>query len=62
MTQPRRTNDPEGGRSPEELREEVQRELDELTDEAAGEEVERMATRDEVGLDEPNGPTGGGEV
>jgi hypothetical protein len=54
MATPRRTNDPEGARSPEELREDVEQELDELTDEAAGEEVERMAERDRNGVDTPN--------
>lgn len=54
MTQPRRTNDPEGARSPEELREDVSQELDELTDEESGREVERMAERDRAGVDDPN--------
>lgn len=62
MSDPRPTDAPEPGRSPEELREEVQHELDELTDEAAGEEIERMAERDETGMDEPGGPTDDGEV
>ena len=43
------------GRSPEELRDEVEQELEELTDEAADEESARMAEREETGVDEPNG-------
>ena len=39
---------------PTELREEVEQELRDLTEEAAGEEVERMAERDRAGVDEPN--------
>jgi len=39
---------------PEELREEVEEELDDLTEKAAQEEVERMAKRDRAGVDEPN--------
>ena len=38
---------------PTQLREEVEQELRELSDEAAAEEAERMAARDRVGLDEP---------
>lgn len=51
MTTPQ---DQEQGRSPDELREEVEHELDELTEEAAQEESERLAERDRAGLDEPH--------
>lgn len=50
MTMP---DDTDAGRSPEDLREEVEQELEELTEEAADEESARMAERDEAGLDEP---------
>lgn len=39
---------------PTQLREEVEQELSDLTEEAADEEVERMAERDRRGVDEPN--------
>ncbi|MGV3759843.1 MAG: hypothetical protein ACO1PW_09940 [Actinomycetota bacterium] len=51
MTTP---EDTDAGRSPEELRDEVEQELEELENEAAEEESARMAERDEVGVDEPN--------
>jgi hypothetical protein len=51
MTAPEHDDD---GRSPEELRHEVEEELEELTEEAADEETARMAERDEVGVDEPS--------
>ena len=41
------------GDTPTELREEVEEELEALTDEAAAEERDRMAERDAEGLDEP---------
>ena len=43
-----------GETDPTQLREEVEQELDELTEEAAEEERERMAERDEGGVDEPS--------
>jgi len=46
--------DNDAGRSPEDLREEVEQELEELTEEAADEESARMAEREDVGVDEPN--------
>jgi len=47
--------DRDGGRSPEELREEVERELDEMTDRAAQEEEDdRLAERERTGVDEPS--------
>jgi hypothetical protein len=54
MTQPRRTGEPQGATDPTELREEVDEELDAFTEEVASEEVERMAERDRIGVDEPN--------
>ena len=39
---------------PTQLREEVEQELKDLTEEASDEEVERMAKRDRGGVDEPN--------
>lgn len=42
------------GDTPTELRDEVQEELEELTEEAAAEEKKRMAERDARGLDEPS--------
>jgi hypothetical protein len=42
------------GDTPTELREQVEEELDELAEDAAGEERDRMAERDAEGLDEPN--------
>ena len=39
---------------PTELREEVEQELDELTEDAAEQERDRMAERDAAGVDEPN--------
>ena len=36
-----------------ELREEVEQELDELAEEAKGQEAERMDKRDEAGVDDP---------
>lgn len=47
--------DNDAGRSPEELRDEVEQELEELHDDAAEEESARMAERDEAGVDDPNG-------
>jgi hypothetical protein len=41
--------------TPEDLREEVEDELEELTDGAAAEERDRMAERDADGVDEPRG-------
>ncbi len=41
---------------PEELREEVEAELDELARDAAAEEQDRMAEREAEGVDEPNQP------
>lgn len=46
--------DRDGGRSPEELREEVEWELDEMTDRAAQEEDDRLAERERTGVDEPS--------
>jgi hypothetical protein len=42
------------GESPEELRDEVEEELDGLADKAAADERDRMAERDAEGVDEPN--------
>ena len=42
------------GETPEELREEVEGELDELAGKAAADERDRMAERDADGVDEPN--------
>jgi hypothetical protein len=39
---------------PTAVREEVEQELRDLTEAAAGDEVERMAERDRAGVDEPN--------
>jgi hypothetical protein len=39
---------------PTELREEVEQELDDLAEDAAEEERDRMAERDAGGVDEPN--------
>ncbi|MGK2950608.1 MAG: hypothetical protein ACSLFP_18690 [Acidimicrobiales bacterium] len=39
---------------PDELREEVAEELDELSEKAKAEEAQRMADRDEAGVDEPS--------
>lgn len=46
----------DAGRSPEELRDEVEQELDELADDAAQEESARMAERDAAGVDDPSDP------
>ena len=46
--------DPSDSQDPTKLREEVEQELQDLTDEASDEEVERMAQRDRAGVDEPN--------
>lgn len=42
------------GDTPTELREEVEEELEELTEAAAAEEKERMAEREAKGIDEPS--------
>jgi hypothetical protein len=42
------------GETPEDLREEVEQELDDLADKAAADERDRMAERDAEGVDEPN--------
>ena len=42
------------GDTPTELREEVEQELDELAEDAAEAERDRMAERDAEGIDEPN--------
>jgi len=42
------------GDTPTELREEVEGELDELVEEAAAEEKDRMAEREAEGVDEPS--------
>jgi hypothetical protein len=54
MTNPRRQGEPQGATDPTELREDVEEELEALADDAAGEEIERMAERDRTGVDEPN--------
>lgn len=41
---------------PTELREEVEQELDELVDDAAQQERERMAEREQQGVDNPSEP------
>jgi hypothetical protein len=43
------------GETPESLRAEVKEELEELADESAAEERDRMAEREAEGLDEPRG-------
>ncbi len=48
------TSDSNETPDPEELRDEVEAELDELSDEAAAEERDRMAQRDADGVDVPN--------
>ena len=48
------SSDPSDTHDPTELREQVEAELHELTEEASDEEVERMAERDRVGVDRPN--------
>ena len=48
------TSDSNETPDPEALREEVEGELEELADEAASEERDRMAQRDADGVDEPN--------
>lgn len=52
MTTP---EDNDAGRSPEDLREEVEQELEELTEDAADEESARLTERDRAGVDDPNG-------
>jgi hypothetical protein len=42
------------GETPEELRDAVESELDDLVDKAATDERDRMAERDAEGVDEPN--------
>ena len=42
------------GDTPTELREEVEQELDDLAENAAEQERDRMAERDAEGIDEPN--------
>ena len=42
------------GETPEALREEVEEELDDLVEETAAEERDRMAERDAEGVDEPH--------
>ena len=44
----------EHGESPTDLREEVEQELDELADDAAAQERDRIAEREAQGVDEPN--------
>jgi hypothetical protein len=46
--------DPDDTSDPTRLREEVEEELHDLTEEASDEEVERMAERDRAGVDQPN--------
>jgi hypothetical protein len=46
--------EPDDTQDPTQIREEVEEELQELVDDASAEEVERMATRDRIGADEPN--------
>lgn len=41
------------GETPEALREEVEEELDDLAEEAAAKEKDRMAERDAEGVDDP---------
>ncbi|MFP5254864.1 MAG: hypothetical protein ACLGI8_03330 [Acidimicrobiia bacterium] len=53
MTTP---DDTDAGRSPEEIRDEVDQELEELADDAADEEEARMAERDRTGVDDPSDP------
>lgn len=48
------SSDPSDTHDPTELREQVEEELHELTEEASDEEVERMAERDRAGVDRPN--------
>jgi hypothetical protein len=48
------TSDSQDTHDPTQLREEVQEELEQLTEEAAVEEKGRMEERDEVGVDEPS--------
>jgi hypothetical protein len=43
---------------PTKLREEVEQELQELTDEASSEEAQRMSERERAGVDEPNEESG----
>jgi hypothetical protein len=43
------------GETPEALREQVEEELDDLVDQTAAEERDRMAERDAEGLDVPRG-------
>jgi hypothetical protein len=48
------SSEPDDTGDPTKLREQVEGELHELTEEASDEEVERMAERDRVGVDRPN--------
>lgn len=48
------SSNPGDTQDPTQLREEVEEELQTLSDEAASEEAERMAERERTGVDEPN--------